>query len=287
MISAPRRVLRWILLLAAAAGGLSISGCETSVDPFLESDQYFTIYGSLDMRLKQQFVRVIPLSTVLTNTQSAELDAVVTSTDLSTGEIVVWKDSVVTFEDSSIGHVFFGNLRVRAGRTYQIDVTRSDGVRTTVKATVPPEPSVTVGTPILWSPPRSPLPEGSQIIVWSGLSRVPHRISVWYRYLSVPENPFIDVSIPYPTDRDANIDDGFEVVVNYSLDRALLNDEIGGLGLRHAGMAMEIVVLSDDWVSPTGAFDPEVLSQPGTMSNVENGFGFLGAVGRFTVEWVL
>ena len=30
-----------------------------------------------------------------------------------------------------------------------------------------------------------------------------------------------------------------------------------------------------------------MLVQPGTFSNVENGFGFVGSVGRFSVEWLV
>jgi len=37
-----------------------------------------------------------------------------------------------------------------------------------------------------------------------------------------------------------------------------------------------VFVVSEEWESPVGSFDPELLVQPGTFSNVENGFGFVG-----------
>ncbi len=94
--------------------------------------------------------------------------------------------------------------------------------------------------------------------------------------------------VPYST-KSTNEDtsEGWEITVNYSVDRAVLNDEIGGLGLRLAGLAMQVVVLADDWVPPGGVWDPEILSQPGVFSNVNNGFGFVGSAGRFSVEWIL
>jgi len=43
--------------------------------------------------------------------------------------------------------------------------------------------------------------------------------------------------------------------------------------------ALDLRVLIGDqmWDPPGGTFDPNILSQPKTMTNVENGFGFIGA----------
>ena len=54
-----------------------------------------------------------------------------------------------------------------------------------------------------------------------------------------------------------------------------------------AGLGMTITVLDEAFVPPGGEFDLETLVQPGTFSNVENGFGFIGSVGRFSVEWLV
>ena len=54
-----------------------------------------------------------------------------------------------------------------------------------------------------------------------------------------------------------------------------------------AGLGLRITLLDEAFVPPGGAFDPDVLSQPGTLSNVENGFGFVGSIGRCSVEWLL
>ena len=66
------------------------------------------------------------------------------------------------------------------------------------------------------------------------------------------------------------------------LDTLLSVDEVA-----LAGLGMEITVLDEAFVPPGGVFDLEVLVQPGAFSNVENGFGFIGSVGRFSVEWIL
>lgn len=272
------------LVLIALVG---TSGCDsTEVHPFLKSDQYFSIYGSIDMQLTTQFLRVVPIDTLFEKEDSGPLDAVVTTTDLETNLTEVWRDSLITFSDGSVGHVYMSNFRISAGHTYRVEVTRSDGAVTWAETTVPEEPKAEVGDATLLTPPEAAFPLGSQSIFWRGLTREPHRVDVFYRYKSIPENPFVDVRIPYNTENTSDDPAGWGITVNYTLDRDTLNQEIGNVGLRMAGVAMQVVVLAEDWVAPEGVFDPEVLSQPGVFSNVNNGFGFVGSAGRYSVEWI-
>jgi len=284
VLAANRRVVLGVLVAAIA-----IAGCDgTGVDPFLSSDRYYSIYGSLDMRLSTQFLRVVPIDTLFGVDDNAPIDAVVRSIDLNNSEMETWRDSLITFPNGLHGHVFFSNLRIKPGHKYRVEVLRSDGAVTWVETTIPLEPTAELGPPVVTSPPEAPLPMGTQTVFWRGLTEEPHRVDLYYRYRSVPGNPFIDVRVPYST-KSTNEDtsEGWEITVNYSVDRAVLNDEIGGLGLRLAGVAMQVIVLADDWVPPGGVWDPEILSQPGVFSNVNNGFGFVGSAGRFSVEWIL
>lgn len=57
------------------------------------------------------------------------------------------------------------------------------------------------------------------------------------------------------------------------------------------GIELRVIILrfiaaSADWLPPEGDFDPEVLVQPGTLSNVTNGFGFIGAGYRMQRNWL-
>jgi hypothetical protein len=275
------------VLVAVLSLSVLLTACDsTEVDPFLVSDQYFSIYGSLDMQLKHQYIRVVAIDTVF-GSRDDTLDAVVMTTDLITGEVETWSDSVFTFDDGKTGHVFNSGFRIKAGHTYRIEVERSDGAVTWAETTVPLEPQAEFGESSLTSPPEAPLPTGFQEVFWRGLTREPNRVTVYYRYRSIPANPFIDVAVPYET-RSSSEDtsEGWEITVSYTTDRDTLNDAIGGRGLRLAGVAMQVIVLAEDWVPPGGVWDPEVLSQPGVFSNVNNGFGFFGSAGRYAVEWI-
>ncbi|ARA93599.1 hypothetical protein AWN76_010815 [Rhodothermaceae bacterium RA] len=57
-----------------------------------------------------------------------------------------------------------------------------------------------------------------------------------------------------------------------------------GVGL--GSITLRAIAANDAWNPPEGIFDADVLVQPGTMSNVENGFGFIGAGYRMEKEWV-
>ena len=57
--------LRTLAPLGLLVSVLFVMGCEESVNPFVEEDRYFTVFGYLDTAAEEQFVRVIPLRTDL------------------------------------------------------------------------------------------------------------------------------------------------------------------------------------------------------------------------------
>ena len=98
--------MRILLSLALCAVALGLAGCEDDVDPTLGTDQVFSLYGYLDPTADRQSVRVVPIVPTINSDTSATIDAVVTSTDLGTGVVTAWRDSLVTYRDGSRGHVF-------------------------------------------------------------------------------------------------------------------------------------------------------------------------------------
>lgn len=273
-------------LVLCLVAGFVISACETGVDPFIDEDRFFSIYGSLDTKLEEQFIRVIPVRRDF-DSDNTSIDASLKSTDLTSGEERIWRDSVVTLNDGSIGHIFVSTFRVRPGHSYKIEVSDSNGNTTSATTTMPSFIEAEVREPNLTSDYDSVFPTGSQDIIWRGLTREPFGIELWYRYKTLEDQPFADVMIPISTANYQGGDNGdWWVHLNYNLLNGDLSDLVANLGQRLVGMGMTVVLLSEDWVPPGGVFDPEILVQPGTFSNVENGYGFIGATGRFDTEWV-
>ncbi len=263
-----------------------ITGCEEGVDPFIESDRFFSVFGNLDMNADTQFVRVVPVGRTIFVAEGETIDAAVSTTDLTMGQRVNWSDSVFTFFDGSRGHVFWAPLRIHPGHTYRLEVGRSDGSTSIAETTVPQVPVAQVGETR-----RLVLSNGgvevTVPIVWTGIDREPARVEMWYRFLGSPRAPFTDIRFEYPTANAAGPGDpGWVILARLSDDRIEILQQIRPEDMLFMGMGMRVVVLDEKFIPPGGAFDPDILSQPGTFTNVENGFGFVGSIGRFDVEWV-
>jgi hypothetical protein len=174
---------------------------------------------------------------------------------------------------------------VRWGHTYRLDVERSDGAITTATTTVPPEPK-----PVLGEPGSFGTFNAVQEVTWEGITYEPQIVEVWYRFLDNPRNRFNEFSVDYLTEynnRGEASGAGWKIRVQLSKDRDLLREEFPNSVVSLYNVGMRVVMRDGEWMPPGGRFDREVLSQPGTMSNVENGYGFFGSLGQFDVEWIL
>jgi len=75
--------------------------------------------------------------------------------------------------------------------------------------------------------------------------------------------------------------------VDYSSDfRAMQRVLPEGGRLFLSNVTMNVFSVDEQWVPPGGRFDYHLLSEPGTMSNVEGGFGFVGAGVEDSLKWI-
>jgi len=285
----PGAIMKRIAPLCLVLLALSIGGCEDAVNPFVEEDRYFTLFGYLDTATDQQFVRVIPLRTDFAAFDEIEIDATVTTLEVESGHTVVWQDSVITYSDGSVGHVFHAPFRPIPGFTYELSVTRADGIQSRATTTIPLITGVELDEPII------SVSAVFQKIRWQDVDFEPFRVEVWYRFMSfAPGQPFLNAVIPY-----GNVDelygqfvqgDKWEVLVRLTGDKEDVTKELGVSEDSRPflmSVGMRLTMTNDTWRPPDGVFDREVLVQPGTFSNVEDGFGFFGSVNQYTHEWTL
>ncbi len=271
--------------VALVLAAVTLSACETTVDPFIEDDRFFTVFGYLDTATDLQAVRVIALGRVI-GTTSDEIDAVVSSTEIETGVTTEWYPERTTFADSSVGSVFRGPFRPIPGYSYRFDVVRSDGASATATTTIPIATEIQVDEPIVSTA------DAFQRIFWSDISFRPFRLEVWYRFMGVhPSDPFSNAAIVYDnTVYGGPKDGGWESLIRLTDDREKVSfalDVSPDAGLTLLGIGARLTMSDDQWRPPGGIFEKEVLVQPGTFSNVDGGFGFLGSVNQFTAEWTL
>lgn len=276
-------------ILAVLLSALVLSGCEDTVNPFVEEDRFFTVFGYLDTATDQQFVRVIPLRTDFAATGGTAIDATVTTLEVESGQTTVWSDSLITFSDGSVGHVFHAPIRPVPGWTYEFTVTRADGRFSRASTTIPLVTAVELDDPTI------SVAAVFQKIRWDNVDFPPFRVEVWYRFLnSSPGLPFLNAVIPYGNvgDQYGQVVQGnkWEVLVRLTEDKEDVTKELGISDDAEPflmSVGMRLTMTNDSWRPPDGVFDPEVLVQPGTFSNVENGFGFFGSVNQYTHEWTL
>jgi hypothetical protein len=134
-----------------------------------------------------------------------------------------------------------------------------------------------------------------QLVRWDGAPRLIN-LRLIYSIEVFRGNEAIDtlaLAIPYE-EQAIPTEAGWGVQVDYSSDLAqivriyveafgsLFNITFGLLDLE-----LRVMVISEDWSPPGGVFDPDLLVEPGTFSNVENGFGFVGAGYPASVHWLL
>lgn len=265
---------------------LLLAGCEDPfIDPFV-SGKHFTVYGYLNAFDVDHFVRVVPVRRTPEqidnpNVPQAEIDAVVTSTDLSTNTEIRWTHTLQQFDDGTYGHVFSSRFVVHPGRRYRLTVRRSDGAESTAETTVPnlPEPEVDPATVTADSV--------SQVLHWIGAG-TPQSIEVVYCAKPIGQISCSGIPINYGR-AGHRTSDGWDVPVKLSRDLPFVRQRLAypdTVILVLADVEMRFTSLDRYWVVPPEPIDPELFAQPAALNNVENGFGYWGSVARTNHSWI-
>ncbi|MFB3133260.1 MAG: hypothetical protein ACE10K_12130 [Rhodothermales bacterium] len=280
-------VLAGLLLTTAACG-------DAFIDPFDNDNRFFSIYGFIDEAKNfepgaEHAVRVIPLSrlsgriTTPTDAQ-AFIDAVVTSMDVRTGVIHRWNYKLEQLSDGTFAHIFRRRFFVQPGRTYRLQVRRSDGVTAAAETKVPASGGIEA---ILASPRVDPV--SGTITQEIHLTQVPSPWDIDVIYHVGSDFTATPFPLSYGRPGTPTDDGGWRFTVNITEDLGRLSNLLGMpvSTIRIPAMGLKIRLLDGNWTPPEGVFDPEVLAQPGTLSNIENGYGFWGSVGLYQHDWAI
>lgn len=264
------------MLIALTIG---VGACDDSVPPTVGTEEGFTIWGYLDPTADLQALRIVPIGARLGADPGEVADATVRSTELGTGRTATWRDSLVTFDDGTRGHVFVTETVPTPGERVRIEVARSDGNTASVEVAVPP----------IVRPELDPPVNGVSMLTYPLRVRGAPRVNgarLFYRMTGVPPNAADTVEVELPDLRTMEDLGGGTWAADLEfirVSRAFLNREYPGLEVKLVDVRYEAFVADAGW-----AFTPEQLQQfeePGTVSNVTNGFGFVGAGYWTSVTW--
>ena len=275
----PKHPGLWTIVAGLLLIFITAGGCDSDVNPVLGTEQPFTLFGLFSPQLDTQRVLVFPIESELRLLEADELDARFTSTDLDNNEVRVWADSLIPQENGDINHLFWSSFTAAFDHTYLVEIVDSEGRKSEATVRVPPETEIVMQDPDLISGVIIPVLIPGDI---PNILKVEVRYGFDYR-LTTPGQKIDNLTISQQ-DRIQKVDNGWLIRINLSADYVAIRDFIQdrlpvdrAYGYELQGMLLRLIVASEDWQPPGGVFDPEVLVQPGTLSNVENGFGFIGA----------
>lgn len=282
--------MRFILLLIAVL--LAATACETAVDPVIGTEKAYTIYGLLNPTDTTQALHLYPIEDHLRPYGlSDSLPARVTIAPVdSSGPETAWKGSVCRIEDSIV-YLYRALLQVRHDTRYRIVAEGPIG-KTSTEVRVPQEAELVLGKPDTASaavrqPVRvsAPVPNLLNLRVRYVVKFLPGALerttdTLEFSYEDAPRPGADGWTIPIYLSRD--YERMREILIRRNVWRKRGYDEWGILLL---GIRLHVTVGNRSWDPPPGGFDPELLVQPGTMSNVENGFGFVAAGYGLRRDW--
>ena len=265
------------LLLVAAV--VALAACSEDVPPAGGLTESYTVWGALDPTASTQRLRVVPITPTITTGSPDPLPAVVTSEDAASGTVTTWRDSVVTFADGSVGHVFVARFRPAFGSVHVVRVTDPDRPAVSALVRVP----AAIPDPVRLPPTRvRGVPTFAAF--WPDAPRL-NRARVRYRLLSrdcrqhvLERAPLVANSVP--------VEFGWEMRAPMETEAPAIVAALPGpppYALIEVTMLGEVA--SEDWRPPGGIFDPEVLIDPEVFGNVDGGFGFIGAAYESALTW--
>jgi hypothetical protein len=272
----PRLVILSLLLV-----GVISSSCEDSVSPPPGVEEPFSAFGILNPRLTRQTMLVSPTASQLFDF-SDSIDAIVTSTDLSSGQSRIWHDSVVVGPRGQRDHIFYSDFRPDFGSEHTIQVRRSDGATSSVDVRIPSQVALELEDDGTHRLRFRVIGDGIRVlraIVTYGVRYYSYDVAFCEQILAFYELPLDDEIEETPDGAVIGIDMYLHEQLlrsYYAMDYdAAYPDTHTGLGLTH--MKIEVTIGNDSWSPPGGVFDLNVLSSPRTLANVSNGYGFIGS----------
>ncbi len=288
---------RYYFCAAALLFFLSLAGCEEDVAGPTGVDEPFSLYGVFNPRLLMQTVLVAPVEDLLFPETGEALDAVVTSTDLGSGKAYVWRDSVAANATGQLDHIYWADFTPGYGSRHRMEVVRSDGEHTFVELEVPGDVRVEdsdAGTRDLHVRVLGVADEPFSLV------RIETVYEVSFYHVNASDTVCATPRRRYAFSQkgmEEKLDRGWEFTTDlnllYETMRSYYHDDTGinfrnptqdGLALLRLGL--EVTVGSFEWDPPGGdPADGRLLAQPGTLSNVENGYGLV--VGGYNEEATL
>ncbi len=263
----------FLIISCCILGALVFSACDNTIEPQIDDGETrYAVHGFLDMRVERQVLRIESLrSTVLSD--PAEMDGVeVITSDVESGQFVVWSDSVVTLNDGTDGTVYYADFKPLPGHMYRLSVGRPGEIGATATTVVPSAPT------FYQDPVRGDSLDLKQQVFMVNLEDQPKALTMHYTLLDVGDEAPQTIPISYGG-IGSSIPDGWTFDVMLAVDRfillRILNHEPAERRVRLRELGFSLTIESREWLD---------LLEP---ANLTNAHGFFGSVGYYEHDWLL
>ena len=238
-----------VLVLALVA-----VGCADSVEPTFDADKPYTLYGVLDPTVERQTLRVVPFEPDINPREPALVGAEVVSTNLMTGEEIVWADSLVLFGDGRFGTVYHADFRPVYRDRYRVEARRADGAVSVAEVTVPPYVEA------LAQPSETPIGAFVVSALWPAAPRINEAEAVFV--LADPDCNVLTRAVPVSLPSEP-FEFGWKVPSDFLTDARRVLDELAPANnVALLDLRLRAVVSNESWVPRGGATTPKSSSTP-------------------------
>lgn len=253
-------------------------GCNQTFEPLQENDKYFfTIYGYLDASADTQWVRIVPPRKQLDAPPEVP-EMLVTLENTETGETVIMKDSLFS-SGSGFNYInFYTSMDVEPQQTYRVQAEHPDGRASQTTVSTPGE----FPTPMFFKDKFAFVDRHIHQIIITGVAKE-NLIDVQTWWFARREGEEIRKFTFSYRNRVEKIDTygGAYVadVVFEEEEEAVLKEfnvpSFFGSDVELLDQQIYVAIAGPEWNEEIPSFDDLVYSQPGILSNIENGLGYM------------
>lgn len=271
------RVRMILILLFVLFMQIALVGCDNDIAPFTDAGEFsYSITGYLDTAADTQYVRISALRQTV-DSPVGPLNATVSTRAMNAQETIFWEDSVYVSESGKDVQLFFAPFRPNPGETYELSVIGPAGQFSRASTTVPINPGIELSEPV------EDQATGllTQNVAQDDVGRTPRFLRLAYQTKKGANGQIGFYTINYP--RLGIVTGGrWEAIVNLERDASEVRRQLSATvedTVFLYSITLHLERLDARW-SIQGF-------EPFPDSNVENGDGFFGSVGRYSYEWTL
>lgn len=260
---------------------LFASACNQTFEPLEENDKYFfTIFGYLDASADTQWVRIVPPREQIDSPPEVP-EINVTLENLETGNTVVMKDSLFASGNGFNYSNFYTLEDIEAGQSYRVKAEHPDGRASQVTLKTPEE----FPTPLFLEDFNRVPPRINSLFILGEVNLIDVQTWWYVRVLGPGRDQLKRYAFTYRNSAEWSPIYGGAYVVAFSGDEEFAEirrqaDVSPNTNSRVDVLYRQIyvAVAGPDWSPEIAALDDLLYSQPESLSNVENGLGYMVGV---------